>query len=153
LPHLFCPENAFKRFYQVVQPDWDRPGNGGYSIYYGCEDGRFPMSASCGTFSNPDSLISSSKTGVNPGIRSWKKKHSSEWTQCHKDIGGIYPTKNWRAETLHPGLEFDDFKSRLKSGIFKCFSWLNSSCFGGNHRGFSKEDDTSYQMATINVAS
>jgi hypothetical protein len=34
-----------------------------------CEDGPFPVSASCVTISNPDSL-SSSETGVDPGIRS-----------------------------------------------------------------------------------
>jgi hypothetical protein len=45
-------------------------------IDYGCEDGRFPVFASCVAISNPDSL-SSSETGVNPGIRSLKK-HSSE---------------------------------------------------------------------------
>jgi hypothetical protein len=38
-------------------------------IYNRCEDGRFPVSAICVTISNPDSL-SSSKTGVDPGIRS-----------------------------------------------------------------------------------
>ncbi len=36
---------------------------------YRCEDGSFPVSASCVTISNPNSL-SSSGTGVNPGIRS-----------------------------------------------------------------------------------
>jgi hypothetical protein len=40
-----------------------------YGIDYRCEDGRFLVSASCVTISNPDSL-SSSETGVNPGIRS-----------------------------------------------------------------------------------
>jgi hypothetical protein len=39
---------------------------------YGCEDGRFLVSASCVTIPNPD-LLSSSETTVNPGIRSWKK--------------------------------------------------------------------------------
>ncbi len=73
---------------------------------YGCENGSFPLSASCMTISNPDSL-SSSETGVNPGIRSWKK-HSSDWARCQKAIGGIYFTKKWRGETLHPGLEFDN---------------------------------------------
>jgi hypothetical protein len=27
--------------------------------------------------------------------------------------------KKWRAEALQPGLELDNFKSRLESGIFK----------------------------------
>jgi hypothetical protein len=34
------------------------------TIDYKCEDGRFPLSASCVTILNPDSL-SSSETGVN----------------------------------------------------------------------------------------
>jgi hypothetical protein len=38
-------------------------------IDYECEDGRFPVPASCVTISNPN-LLSSSETGVNPGIRS-----------------------------------------------------------------------------------
>ncbi len=36
---------------------------------YSCEDGRFPVPASCVTISNPDSP-SSSETGVNTGTRS-----------------------------------------------------------------------------------
>jgi hypothetical protein len=35
-------------------------------------------------------------------------------------------------ETLQPGLVFDNFKPWLKSGIFKCISWLNGSFFGGD---------------------
>jgi hypothetical protein len=30
---------------------------------------------------------------------------------------------------LQPGLEFDNIKPRLKSGIFKCICWLNGSFF------------------------
>jgi hypothetical protein len=43
---------------------------------------------------------------------------------------GIYFTKKLRAETLQPGLEFDNFKPLLKSGIFKGISWLNGLFFG-----------------------
>jgi hypothetical protein len=32
---------------------------------------------------------------------------------------------------LQPGLEFDNFKPRLESGILKCISWLNGSFFWG----------------------
>jgi hypothetical protein len=35
----------------------------------------------------------------------------------------------WRAETQQPVLKFDSFNSCLKSGIFKCISWLNGSFF------------------------
>jgi hypothetical protein len=46
-------------------------------IDYRCEYGRFPVSASCVTISNPD-LLSSRETGVNPGIRSWKSTYLIE---------------------------------------------------------------------------
>jgi hypothetical protein len=49
-------------------------------------------------------------------------------------------------------LEFDNFKPRLKRGIFKCISWLNGSFFGGDDRGFLKEGVKTYLDGT-NVAS
>jgi hypothetical protein len=39
-------------------------------------------------------------------------------------IGGIGFIKKWRAETLKPGLEFDNFKPRCKTRILKLISWL-----------------------------
>jgi hypothetical protein len=86
------------------------------------------------TFSNPESL-SRSNTMLNPGIR-WK--HLSDWARCQKAICGIYFTKKWRAETPQPGLEFDNFKPRLKNGIFNCIFWLNGSFFNGDDRGYMK---------------
>jgi hypothetical protein len=47
------------------------------------------------------------------------------------------------------GLEFDNFKPRLKSGIFKCISWLNGSFFGGDNRGFLQEGAKIYSMAPM----
>ncbi len=47
------------------------------TIDYRCEDGRFPVSVSYLTISNPD-LLSSIETGVNPGIRSWKSTYLNE---------------------------------------------------------------------------
>jgi hypothetical protein len=35
-----------------------------------------------------------------------------------------------------PGFEFDNFKPRLKSRIFKCISWLNGYFFGGDDEVF-----------------
>jgi hypothetical protein len=67
------------------------------------------------------------------------KKYLFEWARCRKAIGGIYFTKEWRAETLHHGLEFDNFKPWLKSSIFKWISWLNGSLFERDDRGFLKE--------------
>ncbi len=77
---------------------------------------------------DPDSL-SSSETGVNPEIRSWKK-HLSERARRQKAIGGIYFTNKWRSETLQPGLEWDNLGPRLKRGIFECISSLNGLVFG-----------------------
>ncbi len=47
----------------------------------------FPVFATCVTISNPGSL-SSSKTCVDSGIRSWEN-HSSDWARCQKAFGGI----------------------------------------------------------------
>jgi hypothetical protein len=95
--------------------------------------------------SSPD-FVSSSKTGVNAGIRGWKK-HSSGWASCLEAIDGIYFTKKWRAETLQPDLEFDNFKPRLESGIFKSISQLNGSFYGGDDdRGFLKETVKTCQL-------
>jgi hypothetical protein len=58
-------------------------------------------------------LFPAMKRKVNPGIRSWKQ-HSSKWAWRQKTIGGIYFTKKWTAETLQPGLEFDNFKPRFQ---------------------------------------
>ncbi len=67
-------------------------------------------------------------------------------------IGDIYFTKKLRAVTLQPGLEFDNFKTQLKSCIFKCISWLNGSFFGGWWSGFS-EKESEYLWNVTNVAS
>ncbi len=48
-----------------------------------------------------------------------------------KPVGSIYFTKKFRAETLQPVLEFDNFKPRLKSSFFRCIFRLNGSLFGG----------------------
>ncbi len=115
------------------------------TLEYRCKDGRLTVSSCCVTISNPD-LPSSSETGVNPGIRSWKE-HLSEWARCQEAIGGIYFTKKWRAETLQPGLEFDNFKPRLKISIFKCISWLNG-LFLGRWLGFSERGSQGLSNAT-----
>ncbi len=115
------------------------------SIRYECED-RWSCFGLC-VISNPD-LLSSSETGINPGIRSWKKR-LSQWAQGQKAIVGIYIKKKWRAETLQPGLEFDNLKPRLKSGIFKCIFWLNGSFFGSDYRSFLKEEVKTYLTAPI----
>ncbi len=116
------------------------------NIDYRCIDGRFWVPASWVTISNPNSL-SRSETGVNPGIRSWKKR-SSEWAWCQKAIGGISFTKKWRTETLRPGLQFADFKPQLESRIFKCISWLNGSFFlWGEDLRFLKEGVKTCLMA------
>ncbi len=52
-------------------------------------------------------------------------------------------------ETLQPGLEFDNFKPRFKSGIFKCISWLNGLFLGSDDRGSLKEGVLSYPTTSI----
>jgi hypothetical protein len=88
---------------------------------YGCQDGRFPVSASCVTISKPNPF-SSIDIGFNPGIRTWKKSliwmrsmsRSHWWYLFHEEV------KSWDSTTA--GLEFDNFNPWLKSGIFKCIS-------------------------------
>jgi hypothetical protein len=67
----------------------------------------------------------------------------------------MYFTKKWRAESPHPALEFENYKPRLKISIFKYISWLNSSFFGGDYRGFLKEGVGTYlrlaQMLPLNL--
>jgi hypothetical protein len=110
-------------------------------------DYRFEDGHSSVTISNPDSLFSS-KAGDSLWIRSGER-HLSDWARCQKAIDGIYFTKKWRAETLQPGLEFDNFKPRLKSGIFKCISWLNGSFFVDDDRGPLKEEVKTGLMARM----
>ncbi len=103
-------------------------------IDYECEDGCRPLYATSSvTISNPDLLFS------NPKTKCWKEHLLFECGQCQKAIGGIYFTNKWRAETLQPGLEFDNFKPRLQSGIFKAISWLHGLFYGGDDQGFLKD--------------
>jgi hypothetical protein len=44
-------------------------------------------------------------------------------------------TKKRIAETPQRGLAFDNFKTRLKSGVLKCISWLNNSFLKGDDQG------------------
>jgi hypothetical protein len=50
--------------------------------------------------------------------------------------------------TYQPRLEFDNYKTRLKSGIFECISWLNGSLFGVMIEVIWMRVET-YQMAPI----
>jgi hypothetical protein len=86
--------------------------------------------------------------------QSWTKKLSKAliWMSSLSESHWwyrIYVTKKWRAATLQPGLEFDDFKPRLESGIFKCISWLNGSYFGRANQGFLKEGVKAYLKAQM----
>jgi hypothetical protein len=119
------------------------------TVDYRCVHGRFPVSTSSGKISTRES-ISSSGTGGRSRNKSCKK-HSSEWARCQKAVGGIYFTKKWSAETLQPGLEFDNLKPRPQSGIFKCTSRLNESFFFllDDDRCFLKEGVETYPMTSI----
>jgi hypothetical protein len=96
---------------------------------YRCEDGRFPVPASCVTISNPDSL-SSSETGVNPGIRSWKNTYLNE-LDVRKPLVQSISQKSEELRLYNLVWNLKNFKPLLKSGIFKCISWLNGSFFLG----------------------
>jgi hypothetical protein len=69
------------------------------------------------TVSNPG-LLSSRETGVNPGRGSFKTILFGS-AQCQKDIGAVSISQR-----------IEDLKLRLKSGSFKCISWLNGSFLG-----------------------
>jgi hypothetical protein len=43
---------------------------------------------------------------------------------------------------LQPGLEFDSFKPGLKSGIFKCISWMKRSFLGVRIGVFYKREES-----------
>ncbi len=102
-----------------------------------CEDGRHPVSASCVIISNPYLLLSS-KTGVNPGMRRFKKQLIWLSLIVRKPLGLSILQKKSEGQRLQPGLEFDNFKPWLETGIFKCISWLNGSSFGEWWSGFSE---------------
>ncbi len=51
--------------------------------------------------------------------------------------------------TLQAGLEFDNLKPWLKSGGFKCISWLNGLFFGVDDRSFLKDGVKTYLKSTM----
>jgi hypothetical protein len=77
------------------------------------------------------------------------KKHSSDRARCQKVVGGIYFTKKWRAETLQPGLEFDDFKHWLKVISSNASPGWTVHFLGGDDRCFLKEGVKTYLMAPV----
>ncbi len=76
-------------------------------------------------------------------------------------VCGIYFTKQWGAETLQPGLEFDKFKPWPESGIYKCISWLNGWLFSMQWSTFSERGtqdlanvtNVAYQFANVFLSS
>jgi hypothetical protein len=107
------------------------------------EDGCFLVSASCVTISNPDSL-SSSETGVNPEIRSWKSAHLMSliseypwWYLVLKEVKSWDSTNRFRiGKFLNPGFKpyFQHFQMHLLverfffGGILKKIWNLCSDC-------------------------
>jgi hypothetical protein len=79
------------------------------------------------TIMNPESL-SSTETGVDPEIRSWKN-HLSKWARRKKAIGVVYFTKKWKVETLQRGLGIGSFKPRLKGCNFNTHLLAERSVF------------------------
>ncbi len=106
------------------------------------------MSASCVTISN-NALLSRSETGVNPGIRRWKK-HLSEWARCQKAIGGVYFTKKRRAETLQPWFRIWQFPIQARKWYLQMHLLDERFVFfRGDDRGFVKEGVKTYLMAPL----
>ncbi len=105
-------------------------GTGNMTIDY--RWGKWPCSGLRGSRDNfkPRFAFQQSNRGI-----SWDKKlkiarirmssmsESDWWYLLHKER---------RAETLQSGLEFDNFKPRLTSSIFKYISWLIGSFHGGD---------------------
>jgi hypothetical protein len=79
--------------------------------------------------------------------------HFSELFRFPRAIRGklvIYPTMNWRAEILQAGLEFDNLKPLLNSGIFKYTSpGLTVPVLRGDDPGLLKEDVKIYQIGPM----
>jgi hypothetical protein len=100
------------------------------AVDYRSEDGCYPVSGSWVTISNPNSL-SSSETGVYPGIRSWKGSYiwKSLMSESH---WWIYFTKIWirTDDTPQACLTFDSyFKHGLRTyGNLAPCSDTNRSC-------------------------
>jgi hypothetical protein len=88
--------------------------------------------------SNLDSL-SISETDVNPGSRSRKSAYLNE-LDVRKPLIVPIPHRSEELRLYKPVLERASSKPRLKSGIFKCISWLKCSYFGRcDDLGFLKE--------------
>jgi hypothetical protein len=116
------------------------------NIDYGSEDGCCPVFASCVTISNPH-LLPSGEPGVNLGIRSWKSTRLIELDVRKPLVISI--SERSEELTLQPALAFDNLNPRLKSGIFKCISWLNGSLSERHDRDFLKEGVMTYLMTPI----
>jgi hypothetical protein len=86
------------------------------------------------TISNPDSLSSSETYGLILVRDAEKRTFLNELDV--RNSGGIYFTQKRRAETLQAGFDFDNFKPRLTSDIFKYISLLSGSLLGGDYRFF-----------------
>jgi hypothetical protein len=96
--------------------------------------------------SNPDLLPVGNKR------QSWNKKLKKAltwmssmpqrhwWYLSHKEV------RSWGFTTW---LKIWKSIPQLKSGIFKCFSWLNGSFFAGNDRGFLKEGVKPYRKTPM----
>ncbi len=82
-------------------------------------------------------------------ILEWEAEEALVWMRSMS--GGIHSTKKWRAETLQPGLEFDNFKHRFKIGYSECISWLNGLFFGGGDWVFLKKGVKTYLMAPVSL--
>ncbi len=88
------------------------------------------------TISDPDSLLSS-ETGLILEEEAENSAHLNE-LDIRKPLV-VYISRRSEEQRLQRGLEFDNLKPWLKSGISKCISWLNGSSFGGCDSCFLKK--------------
>jgi hypothetical protein len=101
------------------------------------------------TKSNLESL-SSSETEVNPA-REVEESTYMNVLDVRKPLVFSISQGSEEQRLLQSGFEFDSFKPRLRSGVFKCISisWLNISFFGDDDRGFLKEGVKDHVMAPL----
>ncbi len=122
----------------------------GIHIDYRCEYGRFPVSASCLTTSNPG-LLSSSETRVSPGIKNWKKNsytwvslilESHWWHLFHKEVKSQDSTTWLRLQTMA-------ISNRRLKAVFQMHLLAERFVFWGWWSGFLKTPISLFNSPTF----
>ncbi len=98
---------------------------------------------------NTKPRISSSETSVNFGVTSWQSTYLIELDVRNPLV--VFSSQMNEKGDPTPGLAIDNFKPRLKNGIFKIVTWLNGLNFGDDDRGSLKEGVKTYQMRPMSL--